>query len=511
MKIDLSRFYTKHSVFRRNLSFNLLGTFWSAVMQFAFVPVYLRLLGIEAYGLIAFAVTLQASLQVLDLGLSPTMNREMARFSVSTNSALESRDFVRTIEVGYWLLGLVMGGVIVFAAPVISSSWIKAGSLETGVVTHAVMIMGIMTAFQWPLSLYQGGLLGLQRHGVHNAINIVMSTVQNVGAVLILLYVSPTVTAFFSWRAAVSLLQVLCTTFMLWRSLPATGRSPRFRPRAFGTTWKFAAGISGIALLGMILTQVDKILLSKLLPLADYGYYMLAASVANALLMVIGPVYNAMYPQFCTYVAKHDDKALRSAYHLNTQLMAVIVLPLAMLLIFFSHDILRLWTGNAITAAATAPLLAVLATGTALNGMMVVPYALQLAYGCTSLGLAITSVFIVTMVPAVVFMALNVGPLGVASVWVVLNTVYMLVGVPLTHRTMLPGDAGQWFRNVLPVMGVCLLMATMARFLIRADWNALPMLTFLIVFLVLSYLAAAFVSNRIRRHLVSMLGRLGVA
>lgn len=501
----------KYSVFRRNLCFNLIGTFWSAVMQFAFVPLYLRLLGIEAYGLIAFSITLQAALQVLDLGLSPTMNREMARFSASIGSASDSRDFVRTIEVGYWLLGLLMGGVIVIAAPVISSSWINAGSLGTGVVTNAVVIMGVITAFQWPLSLYQGGLLGLQRQGVHVAINIVMSTLLNVGAALILLYVSPTITAFFSWRVAVSILQVLFTTFMLWRSLPASGRPPRFRPRAFVATWKFAAGMSGIALFGMILTQVDKILLSKLLLLADYGYYMLAASVANALLMVIGPVYNAIFPQFCAYVAMHNDKELRSAYHLSTQLMAVIVLPLSMLFIFFSHNILLLWTGNAITAAASAPLLAVLAAGTALNGMMVVPYALQLAFGCTSLGLVITSMFIVTMVPAVIFMATYVGSLGVASVWFVLNTVYILVGVPLTHRTMLHGEAGKWFRNVLPVMGVCLFIATMARFLIRADWNTLPMLLFLFLFLVLSYLAAAIVSSRIRGHLVSMLGRFFTA
>jgi O-antigen/teichoic acid export membrane protein len=495
------------SVFRRNLGFNLLGTFWSALMQFAFVPIYLRLLGIEAFGLIAFSVTLQTMLQVFDLGLSPAMNREMARLSVSADYPSEPRDFVRTIEIGYWLFGLFMGGVIALVAPVISSSWIKAGSLETKVVTHAVMLMGIMTAFQWPLSLYQGGLLGLQRQGALNAINIAMSTLQNAGAVLLLIYVSPTITIFFGWRAVATLLQVLCTTFVLWRNLPPSDQPARFRPRAFRATWKFAAGMSGITLSGMMLSQADKLLLSKLLPLAEYGYYMLATTVATALTMLSSPIYNAAFPQFSACVAIHDENALRSTYHLNTQLMAVIVLPLAMVFIFFSHDILRLWTGNATTTTATAPLLTVLAAGTAINGLMYVPYALQLAYGCTSLGLAITTAFLVTLVPLVILMAIFVGPLGVAGVWVVLNTIYMLVGVPLTHRTMLPGQAKQWFRNVIPVMGICLLIGTIAVFLIGTDWSTMQTLLFLSAFVVLSYLAAALVSDRIRSYIFGKLGR----
>ena len=46
------------------------------------MPFYIKLLGIEAYGLVGFYVTLLAALQVLDLGISPTINREMARHSV---------------------------------------------------------------------------------------------------------------------------------------------------------------------------------------------------------------------------------------------------------------------------------------------------------------------------------------------------------------------------------------------------------------------------------------------
>ena len=85
------------------------------------------------------------------------MNREFARYSVQPDRTDEMRDFVRTLEVGYWGIGIVLGGLVVAAAPMISHSWINAEAVPEEEVTHAVMLMGALLALQWPLSFYQGG------------------------------------------------------------------------------------------------------------------------------------------------------------------------------------------------------------------------------------------------------------------------------------------------------------------------------------------------------------------
>src|SRR5947207_15935736 len=107
---------------------NIAGVGWSALIQVACIPLYIKFMGIEAYGLIGFYLVLQATLQVLDLGLSPTMNREMARYSVLPEKAGEARDLVRTLEVGYWLIGAVIGATILITARLIATRWIRAGS-----------------------------------------------------------------------------------------------------------------------------------------------------------------------------------------------------------------------------------------------------------------------------------------------------------------------------------------------------------------------------------------------
>jgi hypothetical protein len=105
-------------------------------------------MGMEAYGLVGFYFLLLGIINILDLGLSPTMNREMARYSVMPDKAGEARDFVRTLEIGYWAVGILIGAAIYFASPHIATHWIKAGDIPASEVRRAVAIMGVLAALR---------------------------------------------------------------------------------------------------------------------------------------------------------------------------------------------------------------------------------------------------------------------------------------------------------------------------------------------------------------------------
>lgn len=89
----------------------------------------------------------------------------------------------------------------------------------------------------------------------------------------------------------------------------------------------FAAGAGGITLFGVILTQMDKVVLSKVLPLDAFGYYVLAATVAGGLQLFIRPVYTAVFPRLSALVASEGEVAIAHAYHWGSQLMATLVAP----------------------------------------------------------------------------------------------------------------------------------------------------------------------------------------
>lgn len=482
-----------------NILANFAGQAWSVIISVAVIPFYIKFLGIEAYGLLGFYMMLQGVLQMLDLGFSPTLNRELARYSAMPEKAGVARDLVRTLEVGCWLLGIVIGGAVIVAAPFFAHHWLNVSALPSGDVQDALIMMGILVTLQWPQSFYGSGLMGLQRQVLINSVGISLSAVSSGGAVLVLWLISPKITALLSWQIVVSVIQVTLVTFLLWRNLPFSGRPPRLSLGVVRNVWKFAAGMSGITVSGIVLTQLDKVILSKMLSLEMFGYYTLAGAIGRGLYVLISPLFNAISPRFSALVASGDINMLKELYHRGSQLMAVLVLSLATVVALFSYDILMLWIGNAETARNAAPIASLLVIGTALNGLMNLPFALQLAYGWTRIGLYINSFFIITLVPTIVFLTTLYGAVGGASVWVVLNGSYLLIGIPLTHKRVLQGEAWRCFKEDigLPLAAV-LLVAGVGRWLIISPMPTVATLAGLSIVLLSTLAAAALAASHIR-------------
>jgi len=65
----------------KNLLAGFTNAAWSAILGLAVLPIYLKYLGIESYGLIGFSIMMQSVMSLLDMGIAPTINREIARFS----------------------------------------------------------------------------------------------------------------------------------------------------------------------------------------------------------------------------------------------------------------------------------------------------------------------------------------------------------------------------------------------------------------------------------------------
>lgn len=454
-----------------NLIANFLGKGWTAIMGLGFVPLYIKFMGIEAYGLVGFSATIQALSSLLDMGLSSTLNRELAILSSQEGKQQDSRDLVRTLEIIYWGITFVICLSVFIISPFLADSWIKSQELSKESVQAAIALMGLVIGFQFPFSLYSGGLLGLQRQVLLNGIIITMSTLRGVGMILILWLVSPTIQAFFLWQAFVSLLQTLVTLVFLWRSLPSSQRKPYFRKDLWLGIWRFSVGMTGISLVSLILMQTDKILLSKILTLEDFGYYNLAGTVASGVTIVIAPIFTSVFPEFSELVSRKEEDKITALYHKSSQLLSVLVLPICVTLSLFSKDILLLWTGNSIIADKAYLMASLLTIGTSLNGLMNVPYALQLAYGWTKLAISINLVAISFLIPSLFFLASRYGGVGASIIWAILNSSYVLIGIRFMHFRLLKNELRTWYVQdiVRPLLG-SLLIGLLMLFIFKSGY-----------------------------------------
>ena len=448
-------------------------------MGLVFVPFYIRLMGVESFGIVGVFTSLVGVLVVLDLGLSQAMNREMARLSSNAQDIHQLADTARTLEVVYWVVALVVGVTTAVLAKPIANYWLNPEQLTRSELQQALWIMGLVIALRWPVSLYMGGLNGLQRQVQVNILLIVVATIQGVGALLVLWFVSPTIQAFFMWQAVMALIQVIVLRTALWRSLPP-GQNGAFSKKILKEIWRFAAGMSGISILTTILTQLDKVILSKILTLSEFGYYAFAATVAAVLFRLIGPVFTAYYPRLTELATKNDQQGLVNTYHQGSQLMAVVILPATFVLVFFSKEILEVWTRNPDMVLNSSLLISLLTIGNALNGLMHLPYALQLAHGWTKLAFYQNVVAVIILAPAIYFATLRWGAAGAAMAWIVLNMGYILIGIHVMHRRLLNKEKWRWyFSDVLKPIGAVVALSVLARLTLEdgtSDWYAVIVL-----------------------------------
>jgi O-antigen/teichoic acid export membrane protein len=433
------------SVLKQNILANFLGKGWSLLLMLICVPFTIRFVGVEAYGLVGFFATLQATVGLLDFGLSATMNREMARSSVYPEKSDEARNLARTLEIVYWLVGLIIGIGAYWAAPWLAINWVKAELLPISIVQQALVMMGIIIALQWPIGLYSGGLMGLEKQVWLNTLLATFGTVRNVGALLVLWLIAPTILVYFLWQIAVSVIQVVVITLSFWRNLPGGAHLAQFDLQSLRRVWRFTAGMSATAFMTFLISQLDKIVLSNVLTLEMFGYYALANQLSTAIRMSSAPIFTAMLPHFSALVAKGDTQTLRRLYHQSCQIVSVVVLPASAVVAFFSFELISLWTGNEATAQRAAQITSLLVIGSALNSLMGIPYDLTVAYGWTSLGFYQNMISAIFLVPAMIVLATYVGGVGAAIVWVILNTGYILISAPLIHHRILKGELRQWY------------------------------------------------------------------
>jgi O-antigen/teichoic acid export membrane protein len=425
----------------RNVAAGFAGATWSALLSLAVVPLYLRYLGHEAFGLVGVLVTVQGLLAVLDAGLSQTMNREMAR-ALGTGRTATTANLLRSMEYIYWIAALIAGCALALGSAAIAGNWLHVEALPAETVRDTLILIGAVVACRLPVGLYIGALSGAQKLTTVNVVNVVAATLTSFGGVW-LAAASGSIEFLMAWHAVAGLLHALTLRTLAWR-IPGKEAPRRFDEAALSSVAAFGWGSALITLLGIALTQTDKILLSRMLSLADFGYYAIAGGAARMLYLVASPLFSAVFPHFSSLVASNGSSQLAHNYRLGSSALASVLFPGAAVLVVFSEYLIRLWTGDAVIAEKLGPTLAWMSVGYAINGVMHMPYALQLAFGNTRLPLAISAIVAIIALPLTVLLTVRLGMVGGALAGAVMNVIYLFLGAWLTHRYILTGLAPRW-------------------------------------------------------------------
>lgn len=435
---------TDMSLVTRNIISNIIGGGLLAVLTILITPLQVRLLGLEAFGVIGLIATLQIVFTALDFGLASTLTREIA--ADHSVGKVRSRPLLQSASTIFWALGIVICTVVILFSEPLANRWLQSQGLSPTDLANSITVVALYLALRWPVSLYTGVLTGLQRMDLLNWLKVLNGLVRLGGGCLVLL-VHKSLFSYLLWMSISAVVEVVSYWLCTNRVFPLLPIRPKITLAALAPVLRYALGMNGLAILTVVIVQADRLLVSKMLSLFELGAYSLAYSTSYITASFISAIGAALLPAYASSFGKDGHHKMAVEYDNASRFLlyssGLIVFPF----IFHGQSILYLWVGDPAASSASIPL-ALLSVG--FWGSAVVSNAFQLAIASGSPGPVLRISFLSAPVYLLVLYGAiaKFGIVGAASAWAMLNICYVVSIVPLVHRYYLKSSVALFFWHI---------------------------------------------------------------
>lgn len=417
---------------KRNIFANYLGTSAMVLAPIFALPWYFSELGPRQFGLIAFITMLQAILGLLDAGMGQALVREVAvRFDTTDRGRYRTASLLFGFERIYWVFALCAGCLVVLLADTIATHWLNLDGLPVATGREAIYGAAAIFAAQFPGSIYRSLLVGAQAQIALNGIMSGGALLRHVGGVAVVV-VWPSLSAYLIWHATIALLETLTRGRWAWSVLQVKRSQVKWDANELRSVWRWVAGMSGATLLGALTVQMDRVVLSRMASIEQFGYYAIAATVALGSLQLIYPLTQAVLPR--AIQVRGDPVALRSLSVKLTGVIALLVGLGAIVFITIGKWLLEIWLRNPVVVTAIYPILAILLAGVALNAFYNVGYVNWLAHQKIHRVFQVNVFALVLSVVLIPTLVLWQGTIGAAFGWLAINLIGLVFSLGWLKR-----------------------------------------------------------------------------
>lgn len=488
---------------RPSLKLNVIASYTSQVytiiISVAILPLYIKYMGAEAYGLVGFFAMLQGLFALLDFGLTPTISRQTAQYNAGKESALDFRQLFRALSLIFLFIAVLGGGILLSLDDYIAAQWLNLESLSVEDVLFCLQVMAVSVSLRWMAGLYRGVISGFEQIVWLSVMSSINATLRFPGVLLYMYFFGFTIKSFFVFQLMLALIEfaIYMTKTYLLLPKPSLQESIGWSIKPVKPLLGFALTIALTSSIWVLFTQLDKFVLSGILSLADYGYFTLAVLVAGGVLQLSSPISAPIMPRMARLEAEQEYEQLRQVYLNATQFIAVLVVTAGIVLAGVAKPVLYAWTGDTELANQAAPVLTLYALGNAVLALTAFPYYLQYAKGNLRYHLIgnIVSVFI--LIPTVIWAATEYGAIGAGWVWFLMQVFYLTFWVSYIHIKIEPNINWLWFKTFLPSVAAVAVFVLLLAPLIDYSGNRLIVLAEIIAISFLSLIVAMLSSPRV--------------
>jgi O-antigen/teichoic acid export membrane protein len=289
-------------------------------------------------------------------------------------------------------------------------------------VDYSVKCMGMFVGLNLPVMILQGVFVGREQQIKLNALYIPYSLARTIG-VLLVIFAFPdwrSIEKYFLIQVFIQITYVILLIVVLSKEFAAVLGALSFRFLYLKRGWKFSRGVLLISITSIFVVQIDKLYLSGNSSLADYAAYSLASTLAGFPYIFSTALNSVLFPRFSISLDAADESKVVGLFGISCAVITFLMIVLCVAAYFFSGSLLALFFAPEL-ATSIGRILPILLIGTALQSVLIVPFALQLAAKWTSLALRLNLIWIPIvslLLPALVH---KFGVVGGAYAWLIYN------------------------------------------------------------------------------------------
>jgi O-antigen/teichoic acid export membrane protein len=429
----------------RNILYNVSGAGMLLVLSFVVVKFVYSRLGSDALGLIYLNITLTAVIAFgLELGISATTVREVSAHHGSDPDYVAA--LIRTASALYWSMTVVAGTIVFAGAPWLVEHWLNLRQLDPATATTALRILAIAAVLALPKVLYASLFRGRQLMAVNNGIDVGMAVVQQTGTVAIivghgdLLHVA-------IWIAACAVLAQLIYLAFALRVFGGVALAPWPSAAVVRRNASFGAHMMATSVLSIIHTQTDKVVITKLLPLVQLGYYGVASSMGNRAMVLTSSVAQASLPALAQLAQTADKAGIVAQYRKLQDLVCFATVPIFTAIVFVSRPLFSFLLDPAASAQLVLPM-ALLAVGFYMNGTMTMPFVVSVATGRPGIASRTNLWALLLSLPATIVLIMSLGLVGAGLAWIFYHVLLYAYMAPRVSRECLGLPVRDWFAHM---------------------------------------------------------------
>lgn len=446
------KFFSNAPVITRNFSANLFGSILIALITLFCLPIQAKLLGIEVFGLLGFITAIQVLFVILDFGLAGTVLRQLA-INIKS-SGKRSQYLIYTSLSLFWGMAILIGSVIFFCSDFFVNLWFPASSqnLKGIDITKAIKIAAFIIAIRWPVGFYSSVLIGTRKIVVLNYLKI-SSIFFRLVLGLLIIEINKDINFYLYWLLFCSILEVIsyhiCCQKLTDYDFSKFGYSIKI---LYGAR-KYTLLMGGMGILGGVIPIMDRLVISKVLPLADLGVYTLIYTMATSISLMISSMSSVLVPAFAKLHSLNNVVELKKLFNISSKAILYLTSLVLFPLVFYGDFLYGIWApSSAIHFSQLA--LSLLSLGFWLSAAISTTANLAIATNRVNKIFIYSLISGLVYIPVLYFLTLNFGQSGAAAAWLTLNFFYLFSFTPIIQKEMLETSLLRWIISTIVPIGI---------------------------------------------------------